>query len=86
VIAAQLYPRKIYQLPELQKILLQMGQVPFASYRDSGLGEKAAPRLHGLDDPATRRAFDRMLAEKGIHWLLVYDAQDPRRCSIRRLR
>lgn len=88
-----LYPRRLYQLPELQRILLKSSQESFGFVPlDDPLHPKKnyrAPTDENLPqdtpDPAVQEAFWRMVDEKGIDWVLYYDVLYRKNSFLRRI-
>lgn len=73
-----LYPRAVYLAPEFQRILLQIHQNSEIDRVDPLLGEPPIDPLPGLHDPDVRAEIRRMVHEKDIQWIVIYDSLEPR--------
>lgn len=85
--SAAFYPRRVYVLPELQRILNANAQTLWND-RDDPL-HPDDPRFSGAPagfaDPGIREEFSAMIRERGIGWIVVYDALRPELCRIVRV-
>jgi hypothetical protein len=90
LINTELYPRKLYQLPELQ---IQLNSAVQTNWEWIGVDDpfhpiddflSKDPNVH-LPDPAVQQAFREMLARHQIEWVIYYDSVWPERSWFRRL-
>lgn len=92
LVTYDLYPRRVYMLPETQEVL---NRTAMECYSWSGVYDPIYPLTSAFDeydpweyksDPEVQEAFQKMIEEKDINWVIGYSILYPEKCFYKKIK